>query len=233
MSKMKYMIHSCNKRLWYVKKYLIPSMIKQGIKEENIILWNDSESWGNLSSWLKSCEYIRDNEDITWGIWHLQDDVLICHDFKNITEEFYDINREMIRCGFVADTWGRISKAYWGFQSSDHMWLSFQCIYIPNQYIVEFLEWFKYKTKVLKELQDRVATGKQDDFIFYRFMKSRHKNELVFNIKPNLVEHIDYLIGGSVASEDRVIKINKSAYFNDNILVDNLELLLQERYKDE
>lgn len=226
MSKMKYMIHSCNKRLWYVKKYLIPSMIKQGIKEENIILWNDSESWGNLSSWLKSCEYIRDNEDITSGIWHLQDDVLLCHDFKNITEEFYNINSEIVHCGFVAETWGHKGQKYVGIQPTEHMWLSFQCIYIPNLYIVEFLSWFKYKTAVLKELQDRVATGKQDDFIFYRFMRFEHQSDVVINVKPNLIEHIDYLIGGSVASEERDRKINKSAYFKEQILVDNLEMEL-------
>jgi len=38
---MKYMIHSCNSRLWYVEQYLIPSMIKQNIPREDIILFND------------------------------------------------------------------------------------------------------------------------------------------------------------------------------------------------
>ena len=33
---MKYMIHTCEARLWYVEEYLIPSMLKQGIKEDDI-----------------------------------------------------------------------------------------------------------------------------------------------------------------------------------------------------
>ena len=43
---MKYMIHLTPKREWYVNEYLIPSMIKQGIKREDIIKWNDDKGYG-------------------------------------------------------------------------------------------------------------------------------------------------------------------------------------------
>ena len=51
---MKYMIHSCDKRLWYVNEYLIPSMKEQGIKNEDIIIWNDDKHHGNLGSYIDS-----------------------------------------------------------------------------------------------------------------------------------------------------------------------------------
>ena len=36
-----YLIHACNKRFWYVKEYLIPSMMLQGIPAENIFVYRD------------------------------------------------------------------------------------------------------------------------------------------------------------------------------------------------
>lgn len=95
---MKYMIHSCNKRLWYVKKYLIPSMIKQGINAKDIILWNDDHSVGNQQSWYNSCEHIKSHEPLDEGMWHLTDDVIISHKFYKRTKSVP--NNLNIRCRF-------------------------------------------------------------------------------------------------------------------------------------
>lgn len=96
---MKYMIHSCNQRLWYVKEYLIPSMLKQGIELKDIILWNDYFSVGNQKSWYNSCKYIKQSESLNEGMWHLTDDVMISHKFYFRTK--FVPNNLNIRCGFV------------------------------------------------------------------------------------------------------------------------------------
>lgn len=90
------MIHSCNKRIWYVKKYLIPSMIEQGITLESIILWNDYLSVGNQQSWYNACVYIKNNEPKHNGMWHIQDDVLLCKKFYKRTKNVP--NNTNIRC---------------------------------------------------------------------------------------------------------------------------------------
>ena len=93
---MKYMIHSCNKRLWYVKKYLIPSMLKQGIDITDIILWNDYMAVGNQKAWYNSCKYIKEQEPLDQGMWHLTDDVMISNVFYARTK--YVPNNLNIRC---------------------------------------------------------------------------------------------------------------------------------------
>ena len=41
------------------------------------------------------------------------------------------------------------------------------------------------------------SKGKYDDFLFWEFMKQKHGNAMVYNVVPNMVQHIDYIIGGS------------------------------------
>ena len=53
---MRYMIHSCNQREWYVDNFLIPSMIAQGISEDDIYKYNDTRKDGNLLAFVKSCK---------------------------------------------------------------------------------------------------------------------------------------------------------------------------------
>ena len=56
---MRYLIHTCLQRHWYVKDYLIPSMIAQGIPDEEIQVWLDSERKGNLASCIESFRLYR------------------------------------------------------------------------------------------------------------------------------------------------------------------------------
>ena len=51
---MRYMIHACPQRMWYVNDYLLPSLKAQGIPEEEIAIWNDTEGKGTLFSCLES-----------------------------------------------------------------------------------------------------------------------------------------------------------------------------------
>ena len=48
------MIHTCNKREWYVYDFLIPSLIKQGISKDEIKVWHDYKRIGNLQSFIES-----------------------------------------------------------------------------------------------------------------------------------------------------------------------------------
>jgi len=104
--------------------------------------------------------------------------------------------------------------------------LSFPCIQIPNEIAAEFVEWFH-------ENEDRykkdIENGKNDDGIFRDFMNVRHCGEGVFNVSPNIVDHIDYLIGGTVINGQRKKKQIRSVYWTEENLVDDLS----ERLKNE
>ena len=50
----------------------------------------------------------------------------------------------------------------------------------------------------------------------------------VLNLKPNLINHIDYLLGGSIANNYRKEK-RMSYYWTENNLIDILENKLNEQ----
>ena len=52
---MNILIHACLKRNWYVYKHLIPSLLTQGIREDEVHVWIDIANEGNLKSWVNSC----------------------------------------------------------------------------------------------------------------------------------------------------------------------------------
>ena len=94
----RYMIHTCNNRYWYVHDYLIPSMLKQGIPKEDIVVYLDKYNEGNLTSCMHSFHSLpsRDN------VWHLQDDVVISRDFKSKIEQCESLDSFLI-CGFCSN----------------------------------------------------------------------------------------------------------------------------------
>ena len=69
---MKYMIHACPQRMWYVEEFLVPSMRDQDIRPDEIEIRCDTEGKGNLLSCMES---FRDCGERPGGTWHLQDDV--------------------------------------------------------------------------------------------------------------------------------------------------------------
>jgi len=75
---------------------------------------------------------------------------------------------------------------------------------------------------VLKEFMG----NNDDDTLFLEFLKQTHPAIRTINITPCLVDHIDYLIGGSVLF-DRKQKIHRALYFNDDNLVKELAKKLQ------
>ena len=51
---------------------------------------------------------------------------------------------------------------------------------------------------------------------------------MAYNLKPNIVDHIDHLIGGTLINKNRERFVNRSAYWEDEEIVVHLEQALQE-----
>lgn len=214
------MIHACTQRLWYVNKYLIPSMLKQGIPEDDILLYVDSDKRGNLISCMKSFQQVENSG--AQGIWHLQDDVIISSDFKQRTEELND----GLVCGFCCDY--DVNKEATGMVNIVKMWYSFPCIRIPNKLAIECADWFFNGALHPTEVKFFMRNGKNDDLIFKAFLERNYPHLSAMLVCPNLVNHIDYLIGGStINAERRKGKIITAKYWDEPELIDDLEKQLK------
>lgn len=213
----KYIIHTCPQRLWYVEKYLIPSLQSQYIPRNSIFIQLDCNNIGTLENFIKSAKYAATEEG---GVWHLQDDVLICKHFKQITEQY----NEGIVCG-IATKFDRERKECCGEVGLHQMWYSFPCIRIPNEVMNGFVEWFETYMRGNPVYRKLIESKKHDDMMFRMYLEDNYEeHELkITNLNPNIVEHIDWLIGGSVTNKIRDDKIIRSLYFKDEELVLQLE----------
>lgn len=213
---MKYLIHAYSKRIWYVEQYLIPSMLKQGILRENISVYNDDKGEGNLRACLNAFATVDDNDECTW---HLQDDVIICKDFKERTEQYSN--------GLVAGFSSYYDEKKHGGPGEvpqDKMWFSFPCILIPNQYARECSEWVDQEIIGNEVYEKYWKDGKNDDWCFRQYLNLYHKNDTAINLAPNLVDHIDYLLGGGSGGPRK--REVRAKYFSDIELVKELERCL-------
>lgn len=204
----KYIIHACPERMWYVYEYLIPSMKQQGIFDQDITVKCDNERLGNLESYMKSFQYM-DDED---GTWHITDDVIICRRFKEITE-LYD---DGIVCGFSVFPTNKV-----GLVNYSDMWWSFPCIRIPNYLARECAKWFYSYAINQDEYKKRIESKIDDDWFFKEFLRLNYPDIKVLNLQPSIVDHVDYLIGGSLV-RGCIVKI-RAKYFDDQDLVKALE----------
>ena len=206
----KYVIHSCPERMWYVEQYLVPSMKDQGMT--GIIVKCDNNHVGCL----ESCMQIFMTTYGDGGSWHLQDDVIIGMDFKEQTEKYVS----GIVCGYCWNKDDNLAKT--GNVTPHDMWWSFPCIYIQNNLVRECAKWFYTDARYQFKYQDWVKANKFDDAFFKEFMELYYPDYNVINLKPNLVDHIDYLIGGSSVNGIRLDKQTRAQYFKDLDLVDEL-----------
>lgn len=218
---MKYMIHACPQRMWYVNDFLIPSMLAQGISEDEITVWNDTEGKGNLFSCMESFKACGERDG---GTWHLQDDVIISRDFAEKTRE----NNDGIVCGFGCRNFGPFLENV-GQAPAAFMWYSFQCIRIPDELAGECARWFFEEAVNWPRYATKVAERKHDDSFWRDFILERHEDLWVTNLSPNIVDHIDYLMGGTTINRLRSAKINRSAYWEDEDLVEALAEQLKNR----
>ena len=216
--KVKYLIHSCESRQWYVEKFIIPSMLEQGIKEEDIYNYVDTAKDGNLLAFIKSCKKALEMWGEDASVWHIQDDVLLSKRFKEVSEMNFD--KYSVVCGFTCfyDD-GREAGEY---PIKDNIWYSFPCVLIKNRILKPFVNWVD--TFVWRDPQFGVWVRKKkgDDFIFRVYIESYHPKELCLNLAPNLVEHVDYLLGGSTVNMQRTMNA-RSQYWDENDLVEKLQ----------
>lgn len=214
------MIHTCPAREWYVTDFLVPSLIDQGISGNEISVWVDRDGRGNLSSCIETfCQ----SAQLPGETWHLQDDVIVCRDFA---ERIKDAPSGVV-CGFCVKEYENEIRC--GTVKARHMWQSsFPCIKIPNRIAGEFVEWFISSAQYREDLQKYVETGKKDDTLFFIFMLEKHYTDLVTNLTPHLVEHIDYLIGGSILNQTRDI-IARSCFWHDSEIIEELQSKLADR----
>ena len=209
-----YMIHASPERMWYVEGYLIPSMKAQGIREADITVWNDRQGKGNLASCLESFGSVA---RAPGGTWHLQDDVILSRSFAQATRD----NNEGVVCGFYCRNFGPIAQA--GRVPVRFMWYSFQCLRLPNALAGEFVEWFHTDGKFRPCYKDILREGKGDDSFFRDFVLEKHPELWVTNLAPCIADHIDFLIGGTLVNQARLIQVNRAEYWNDEDLVRQLE----------
>ena len=222
---MKYMVHTCPKRLWYVNDFLVPDMMRQGISKEDIVIWNDKKTEGNLTAWVKSCEDIKKNYPVDDGFWHLQDDVVLSDDFAEKSVEVAKM--DMIVNAFCSRRSNPKKYASIGKRLPKRYWFSFPCMYIPNRYIHSFLRWY-YEDAVNEEpYKSVVEQNKGDDYLFWVSVKVWHRTDYIYNLAPNLADHIDFLLGGSVCNGQRG-GFARAEYFEDQSKVEQLAKDIEE-----
>ena len=199
-----YVIHACPERMWYVDEFLVPSMRQQGIEPD---ICCDTDHIGNLESCMQIFQSMPNDKD---GTWHLQDDVVICRNFKGLTDQY----NNGIVCAFTQTASTKVGNVI-----PEHMWWSFPCIRIPNQIARECADWFYTFSKKQARYYEWVQMQKCDDNFFKEFLKTKYPNKTVLNLKPNLVDHIDWMIGGSMVNQYRGNVRVQAQYFNDKDLV--------------
>ena len=208
---MKIMIHACPSREWYVNEFLIPSLEEQGA--DDIQVWMDSEGRGNLESTMASFAYLG---KYSGGTWHLQDDVIICHDFM----ERAQANDDGVVCGYGNQQFGPFIGTTGRAPVAFHWW-SFPCIRIPNEYAGACAEWFRKEAQYKEVYRSHIYYKNGDDTIFRDWLTWESRCDHVTNLVPNLVDHIDWLIGGPTVNKQREHPA-RAFYFNDQYLVDAL-----------
>lgn len=124
------------------------------------------------------------------------------------------------------------NKPFVGVQPLSKCWRSFPCIYIPNKYAAEFVDWYNEYVVTGKKFQKEYQGGNDDDTLFLGCMAQLHPAIRTINITPCLVDHIDYLIGGSVLF-NRKNEIHRACYLHekDKQLVIELEKKLKSERK--
>lgn len=208
----RYMIHTYPKRMWYVETYLIPSMLEQGIEESQITVYNDEKGEGNLKACMNAFALCKGDG----GTWHLQDDVCICKDFKERTEQ----HDSGIVCGFSSKMYD--GEGHTGRVDHGHMWFSFPCIRIPNEWARACSEWVMQYMIGNPVYEKFWKNGVNDDWMFRTYLKEFHPDCTALNITPNLVDHVDYLLGGGTGKVKRKEPC-RAQYWVDNDVVERLE----------
>lgn len=223
-----YLIHACNQRMWYVKEYLMPSMLAQGIPAENIFVYRDYNEIGNLRAFVDSCNklVVQSKNNNIDGVWHLQDDVIISNDFYQKTQ-LYDNG---LVCGFTCAYDKKPEDGYFQLYQQK-MWFSFPCLRIPTNVLSAFVDWANVNLWQSKYFKGWVRRNKADDLIFRDWVYDNYPDMTHLNLAPNIVNHIDKYLGGSVVNMQRDKEQDTmSIFWNDSgELQDVMKFLLDKQ----
>lgn len=214
---MKYAIHTIKKRMWYVNDFLIPSMKKQGIRDKDISLWVDDQGWGNLHSFMKSMVFAGNMFGTSDGCWHMHDDIVISRNFAKETAE-HDTG---IVCGFCCREWDGRNTSMLGDVARQNMWMSPQCMRIPNDLAAECGDWFYNYAVPNRRFKRFIQANMYEDTLFRLFLEDRHIDIRGYNLFPNIVNHVDYLIGGTTTTFERD-GLRVAHYWEDDDLIEEL-----------
>lgn len=214
---MRVVIHSCDKRRWYVEEFLIPSLTDQGIIPSVV---NDDDHKGCLWTYMHSFYKTKPTDD---GTWHLQDDVMISKDFAKVARE----HDEGIVYGFFHRHQNE-RELEEGLLSVMDAGYSFPCMRMPDKYAFEFAEWFLADAQFREKYQRWVEEKKYADAFWRDFLREKHPDEYVYMLKPSIVEHIDVLMGGSMINYWRDGWC-RADFFDDQEAVEELRVKLASR----
>lgn len=213
---MQIMIHTCVNRLWYVNEYLVKSLREQGFTKDEIKIYLDKNSKGNLKAFMDSISQLPDEGHT----WHLQDDVIICRDFRERALQYDDFDG--IVAGFMS-IYDVDDKKYYNIPNDDmrNLGWTFPCIKIPNSVAKLCLEMYNIvKNDATLEYWKQLNKG--DDAVFKLYLEKYQPKIMHINVVPNLVDHIDYMLGGSTVNKSRAGTC-RALYFEDLDLVKKLE----------
>ncbi|MBQ6359363.1 MAG: hypothetical protein IJI97_10535 [Clostridia bacterium] len=220
---MKVMIHAVPERMWYVRGFLLPDLLSQGVTEDEVSVWLDEEGKGNLAACMECFDALADEPG---GAWHLQDDVLLSSRFAETARQ-YD-GGDAVVYGFCCpqsdDDPGLTGTVY-----MPDAWHGFPCVYIPNAWAGACAAWyFSRQWTEAPELLPLVQANRGDDAVFHTFLELHHGRETAVNLKPNIAEHVDWLLGGSTMERWRPY-LARSALWDEPGAVERLRARLKAR----
>lgn len=216
---MQILIHACPARMWYVSEFLEPELRRQGLTD--IRVWNDAERRGNVEACMaafESCAYAGDT-------WHLQDDVWPSGDFAVRAEEAESFHG--VVCGFVNEVAGPDANQT-GIQNVKDLWWSFPCIRIPDPLARECAAWVRAGADHSDEAFIFKGQRRGDDWYFQRFLELERPETEVLHLGPCMVEHVDFLLGGSQINPWRGF-FSRAAYWEDEAAIENLKKRIKAR----
>lgn len=213
------MIHAAPERMPYVSEFLRPRLEAQGFQD--VVVWEDYNGVGCRESYIQSFSTLPE----TGHTWHLQDDVLPDRRFYSWATGEWAEYSGMI-CGFGCGHYTH--KDRFGFaRNCEDMFYSFPCIRIPNKIAHEFVEWFNVHKETDINILEKLASGKYCDYFFKLFVGNNERGIGIYNFYPNIVEHVDEYITGSLVNKQRSY-IAKAMQFEDTKALEDLKVWSKE-----